>query len=153
MMKRIIRTADFPTLLIRFTVGFIFLSEGLQKFITPEATGVGRFTKIGFSNPSFWAYFTGSFEIACGILVLIRLLTRVAAITLLIVMLVAFISTKVPILTDKGFWLFAHEYRTDFAMTMLLIYLLLYGGGNHSIDKKFAQTQSKYNGTGNHSFE
>jgi len=28
----------------------------------------------------------------------------------------------------------AHEYRTDFAMTLLLIFLLLYGAGNWSID-------------------
>lgn len=139
-MKRLIRTTSIPTLLIRITVGLIFFSEGLQKYMTPEATGVGRFTKIGFSNPSFWAYFTGSFEIVCGLLVIIGLFTRLAAIPLLLIMLVAFISTKVPVFTDRGFWSFAHEYRTDFAMTMLLIYLLLYGGGNHSVDKKFAHT-------------
>ncbi len=132
-MKRILRTADLPTLLIRLTVGSIFLSEGLQKYITPDATGAGRFAKIGFSNPSFWAYFTGSFEIVCGILVLLGLFTRFAAIPLLVIP--AFITTKFHT-TDKGFWSFAHEYRTDFAMTMLLIYLLIYGGGNHSMDKK-----------------
>jgi uncharacterized membrane protein YphA (DoxX/SURF4 family) len=137
-MKRIIRTTDIPTLLCRLAVGLVFLSEGLQKYITPDATGVGRFTKIGFSNPSFWAYFTGSFEIVCGILVLLGLLTRLAAIPLLIVMIVAFITTKVQILTNKGFWSFAHEYRTDFSMTLLLIYLLIYGGGNKSIDKTFS---------------
>jgi uncharacterized membrane protein YphA (DoxX/SURF4 family) len=136
VMNRILRTDSIPTLLCRLAVGLIFLSEGLQKYITPDATGAGRFAKIGFSNPSFWAYFTGSFEIVCGILVLIGMLTRMAAIPLLIIMLVAFITTKVQLLTDKGFWSFAHEYRTDFAMTLLLIYLLIYGGGNKSIDKK-----------------
>jgi uncharacterized membrane protein YphA (DoxX/SURF4 family) len=136
VMNRILRTDSIPTLLCRLAVGLIFLSEGLQKYITPDATGAGRFAKIGFSNPSFWAYFTGSFEIVCGILVVIGMLTRMAAIPLLIIMLVAFITTKVQLLTDKGFWSFAHEYRTDFAMTLLLIYLLIYGGGNKSIDKK-----------------
>ncbi|TKK66187.1 DoxX family protein [Ilyomonas limi] len=139
-MKRIIRTAEIPTLLCRLAVGLIFLSEGLQKYITPDLTGVGRFTKIGFSNPAFWAYFTGSFEIVCGILILLGLLTRIAAIPLLIVMIVAFITTKISILTGKGFWAFAHEYRTDFAMTLLLIYLLIYGGGNNSIDKKLTRS-------------
>lgn len=139
-MKRVIRTADIPTLLCRLAVGLIFLSEGLQKYITPDATGVGRFTKIGFSNPSFWAYFTGSFEIVCGILVLIGLLTRLSVIPLLTIMIVAFITTKIPVLADKGFWSFAHEYRTDFAMTLLLIYLLIYGGGNYSIDKKLTHS-------------
>ena len=148
-MLRITKTDNIPTLLCRLAVGLIFLSEGLQKYITPDATGVGRFIKIGFSNPSFLAYFTGSFEILCGVFILIGLLTRLAAIPLIIVMLVAFITTKIPILIDKGFWNFAHEYRTDFAMTMLLIYLLIYGGGNNSIDKKITNSQNKYNGTRN----
>ncbi len=127
-------------LLWRFAVGFIFLSDGLRKFITSETTGVGRFTQTGFSNPAFWPYFTGSFEIVCGLLILLGLLTSLAAISLLIVMMVAFASTKVPTLQDKGFWAFTHEYRTDFAMTLLLICLLIYGGGHHSIDKKLSHS-------------
>lgn len=130
------KTTNVPTLLCRIAVGFIFLSEGIQKYLYPDLVGTGRFSKIGFSNPSFWAYFTGSFEIICGILIVIGLLTRFAAIPLLVIMLVAFITTKIPILLDKGFWAMAHEYRTDFAMTLLLIFLLIYGGGNFSIDKK-----------------
>jgi putative oxidoreductase len=119
-MQRITQTSNVPTLLCRLTVGLIFLSEGMQKYLLPDAVGTGRFAKIGFGNPSFWAYFTGTFEIICGIFILIGLLTRLAAIPLLIIMIVAFITTKVPIFTDKGFWAFAHEYRTDFAMTLLL---------------------------------
>jgi putative oxidoreductase len=136
MKNKLINTSNVPALIPRLVVGLIFLSEGLQKYITPNATGAGRFAKIGFSNPAFWAHFTGSFEIACGILILAGLLTRLAAIPLLIIMIVAFVTTKVPVFADKGFWSFAHEYRTDFAMTMLLIHLLIYGGGNNSIDKK-----------------
>jgi uncharacterized membrane protein YphA (DoxX/SURF4 family) len=113
-------------IIIRLIVGLIFLSEGIQKFLFPESIGAGRFEKIGFSNPEFWAAFTGVFEIVCGLLVLSGFLARLAAIPLLIVMITAFITTKLPILTGKGFWPFAHEYRTDFAMTLLLIYLLLY---------------------------
>ena len=136
MKSKLINTTNVPALIPRLIVGLVFLSEGLQKFITPDATGAGRFMKIGFSNPSFWAYFTGSFEIVCGMLILIGLFTRLAVIPLLAIMCVAFIATKIPVLTEKGFWNFAHEYRTDFAMTLLLIYLLIYGGGNNSIDKK-----------------
>jgi len=62
------------------------------------------------------------------------LLVRMATIPPFIIMLVAFITTKWPILLDKGFWPFAHEYRTDFAMTLLLIYLFIYGAGKWSKD-------------------
>ena len=137
MKNRILYTGSVPALIPRLIVGLVFLSEGLQKFVYPELTGTGRFIKIGFSNPEFWANFTGVFEIICGILIVLGLLTRFASIPLLIIMLVAFVKTKIPILTDNGFWAMAHEYRTDFAMTLLLIFLLYYGGGRFSLDRKY----------------
>jgi putative oxidoreductase len=125
---------DNRSILIRLIVGLIFLSEGIQKYLFPELLGTGRFIKIGFSHPEFLAYFTGTFEIICGALVLFGLFTRLASIPLFIIMVTAFITTKWPILIDKGFWSMAHEYRTDFAMTLLLLYLIIYGGGKWSID-------------------
>ena len=122
------------SVIIRCIVGLIFLSEGIQKYLFPELFGTGRFEKIGFTDPSFWAYFTATFEIICGTFVLIGFLTRLAAIPLFIIMTTAFITTKLPILINKSFWAMAHEYRTDFALTLLLIYLLIYGAGNWSLD-------------------
>jgi putative oxidoreductase len=122
-------TKPFSTCIPRLVVGFIFLSEGLQKFITPEAVGAGRFAKIGFSHPEFWANFTGTFEIICGCFICFGVLITLAVIPLLIIMITAFIATKYPLLLEKGFWTFAHEYRTDFAMTMLLIWLLIINRG------------------------
>jgi len=127
---------DNRTLLIRLVVGLIFLTEGIQKYLFPELLGTGRFLKIGFSDPSFWAYFTGAFEIVCGILIILGILVRLVSIPPLIVMVVAFITTKWPILINKGFWPFAHEYRTDFAMTLLLIYLIVYGAGKWTNNSK-----------------
>jgi putative oxidoreductase len=127
------------TLLIRIMVGSVFLSEGIQKFLFPAIIGVGRFEKIGFPNPEFWASFTGCFEIVCGALILAGLLTRLATIPLLIIMGVAFITTKYPILMDKGFWAMAHEYRTDFAMTLGNLFLLIKGAGKWSLDRKFGR--------------
>ncbi len=129
---------DHWTILIRLAVGLIFLTEGVQKFLFPELLGTGRFLHIGFSHPAFWAYFTGVFEIVCGLLIVIGLLTRVASIPLLIVMITAFVTTKWPLLVNKGIWPWAHEYRTDFAMTLLLIYLMIYGAGKLSIDSKIS---------------
>jgi len=119
-------------LLARLAVGLIFFSEGMQKYLFPDLSGPGRFLKIGFDDPAFWAYFTGTAEIICGALILVGLLVRLASIPPFIIMLVAFVTTKWPILVDKGFWPFAHEYRTDFAMTLLLIYLFLYGAAKWS---------------------
>ena len=127
-------TADNRSILPRIVIGFVFLSEGIQKFLFPELVGVGRFEKIGFTNPEFLAAFVATFEIVCGILVLLGLFTRLASIPLLIIMGTALVTTKIPILLNKGFWSMAHESRTDFAMTVLLIYLLIYGAGKLSFD-------------------
>lgn len=133
-MHNVAQTSRFSLFLIRLIPGLIFLSEGIQKFLLPEAVGPGRFEKIGFVHPEFWAYFTACFEVSCGLLLIAGLLTRFAAIPLLIIMIVAFVTTKVPILIEKGFWSFAHEYRTDFAMTLLLIFVIINGAGNFSMD-------------------
>ena len=130
---------DNKAIIVRLIVGLIFLSEGIQKYVFPDLVGVGRFEKIGFADPAFWAYFTGTFEIICGTLILLGLLTRLASIPLFIIMMTAFVTTKWPILINKGFWAMAHEYRTDFAMTLLLVYLLFSGGGKWSADSKISK--------------
>jgi putative oxidoreductase len=130
---------DNKSIIIRVIVGLVFLSEGIQKFLFPESLGAGRFLKIGFSHPAFWAYFTGTFEIVCSLFVLLGLCIRLFSIPLMIIMITAFITTKWPLLIEKGFWVMAHDYRTDFAMTLLLLYLLIYGSGNWSIDSKIKE--------------
>lgn len=69
---------DNRVILIRLIVGLIFLSERIQKYLFPELLGTGRFLQTGFSHSSFWAYFTGSFEIVCGAFVLVGLAVRLA---------------------------------------------------------------------------
>ncbi|MBN1789389.1 MAG: DoxX family protein [Bacteroidales bacterium] len=130
---------DYRSVMPRLIVGLVFLSEGIQKFIFPELTGAGRFEKIGFANPEFLASFVASFEIVCSVFILIGLSVRIAAIPLLIIMITAIATTKIPILLGKGFWSMAHEARTDFAMTMLIVFLLIYGSGKLSIDSVIQQ--------------
>lgn len=136
IVVKILKTsADFKPLIPRIITGFVFISEGMQKFLFPELVGAGRFEKIGFENPEFWALVVASFEIVCGTMVLIGFLTRLASFPLLIIMFTALITTKIPIILEKGFWQMAHEYRTDFAMTILLIFLIIFGAGRLSADE------------------
>jgi putative oxidoreductase len=51
-------------------------------------------------------------------------------------MLVAIATTKVPILVKSGFWAAAHEARTDYAMLLGAVFLLLVGGGRLSVDAR-----------------
>ncbi|MBS4039840.1 MAG: DoxX family protein [Flavobacteriales bacterium] len=124
------------TILIRLMVGAVFFSEGIQKFLFPDDLGAGRFAKIGLPSPDFLGSFVGTFEILCGALVLIGLFTRFASIPLIIIMLVAIATTKAEVLADKGFWEMLHGSRTDWAMLLGSIFLLIKGGGLWSIDKR-----------------
>ena len=121
--------------LIRLAVGLIFFTQGILKFTDP-ALGVVRFTHIGFPHPGFTAHFVGIFEIVCGLLILVGLWTRVAAIPMLIVILTAIATTKIPELSrpNQGFWFMVSDARTDFAMLCCLLFLISSGAGASSID-------------------
>ena len=150
MFSRLIATNASPwVLLIRIACGGIFLSEGIQKFLYPAENGAGRFARIGIPSPDVMGPFVGVVEIVCGALILLGLLTRLAAIPLIIDMLVAILSTKIPILLGYGFWGFSlrtvpyygvwgmlHEARTDLAMLLGTLFLLLVGAGLWSIDAR-----------------
>jgi putative oxidoreductase len=129
------RTAK-AVLLIRILVGWVFLSEGTQKFLFPAQLGVGRFEKIGIPAPQFMAPFVGVVEIVCGTLLLIGLLTRLATIPLLIDMTVAIATTKIPMLVKSGIWAMLHEARVDFSMVLGLVFLLITGAGTWSLDAR-----------------
>jgi putative oxidoreductase len=80
------------------------------------------------------APFVGVVEIVCGALLLVGLFTQLAAIPLIIDMLVAIATTKIPILLEKGFWAMAHEARVDWCMLLGSVVLLIVGGSRWSLD-------------------
>jgi putative oxidoreductase len=144
---------DAPVMLIRLMVGGVFFLEGVLKFLYPDTLGAGRFAKIGIPFPQLLGPFVGGVEIVCGAL-LVGLLTRLAAIPLLINISVAILSTKIPILLGHGFWTFTlpnlphygflsimHEARTDISMVLGLIFLLCVGAGPWSLDARLATTR------------
>ncbi|MFO7574791.1 MAG: DoxX family protein [Bacteroidales bacterium] len=136
MFRKIIRTDDSKTtLIIRLMVGTVFFSEGIQKFLYPLTNGAGRFETIGLPWPEFFGPFVGVFEIICGALILIGLITRLAAVPTLIIMMVAILTTKIPMLNNSGFWEMAHAARTDWAMLLGSLFLLIKGGGGLSFDR------------------
>jgi putative oxidoreductase len=145
------------TILVRIMVGLVvFFPEGIQKLAFPSILGSGRFAAIGIPYPNFTGPFVGVVEIACGALVILGLFTRLAAIPLIVIMVVAILSTKVPILLGHNFWIFhlpklprygfwsmMHEARDDFAMLLGLLYLLIEGGGAWSLDALLSRDRSR----------
>ncbi|MBS9523994.1 DoxX family protein [Litoribacter alkaliphilus] len=135
MFKTLLQTDHSKTtILIRLMVGAVFLSEGIQKFLFPAIRGAGRFEKIGLPNPEFLGGFVGASEIICGLLILLGLATRLASLPLIVIMLVAFATTKSEVLAQDGFWEMMHGSRTDWSMLLGSIFLLIKGGGYWSVD-------------------
>jgi len=139
MFQKIITTDNSKTtFLIRLMVGAVFLSEGIQKFLFPTVRGAGRFEKIGLPSPDFLGNFVGTFESLCGSLILMGLLTRLAAIPTVVIMLVAIATTKATVLHEQGFWEMMHGSRTDWSMLLGSVFLLIRGSGYWSIDYKLS---------------
>lgn len=125
-------------ILIRILVGWVFLSEGIQKFLFPAALGIGRFARIGIPHPALTAPLVGVVEIGCGLAVLFGFWTRLASIPLLVVIGAAIATTKLPELhrAGQGFWFMLHDARTDFSMVLGLVFLLIVGGGSLAMKRE-----------------
>lgn len=136
--------APAAVVLIRLYVGVIFASEGALKFLRPEALGAGRFEKAGIPAPGLFATADGLAEIICGTMILVGLLTRLAAAPMIIDMLGALLLTKMPIFwghaalfpARHGWWDFIHESRVDLAQLCGTLFLLIVGSGALSVDSR-----------------
>lgn len=144
--------ASSSPLAIRFAAGTVFVTSGAVKFLF-ENQGPLRFAKIGLAP--WLAYAVGAVEIAAGLCLLCGLFTRMAAIPLMIDMVVAIVTTKLPFLTGvgaepvssppkTGLWAFAYQARLDVTMLFCCGYLVAVGAGLWSLDAWLARRRSEH---------
>jgi putative oxidoreductase len=146
--------APTATILLRLMAGSVFLWEGILKFVYTNQ-GVGRFTKLGFPFPQATSTFDGALEIVGGILLITGLLTRLIAVPFIIEMVVAMLSTKIPLYLGTsplplppvppqiGFWAVLHEIRSEYAQLLTTLFLLIAGPGKWSIDALLARRRKE----------
>ncbi len=109
---------------IRIAVGILFIVSGIVKLFIMGPTAVGQFFGgIGIPAPLFFAYLVGLVELLGGIAVLIGFWTRLAAILLSAVMLVAMFTAHLPDLLNwpggfTNFWLRV----VVFSITLTLVF-------------------------------
>lgn len=140
------------SIFVRLSLAGVFIPEGLQKLTHPDILGAGRFARIGIPWPEFFGPLVGVLELLAGVLFLIGYASRVAAVPIIVIMIVAIVSTKIPILLGREWWIFSlrdldrygflsftHETRTDWAMLMGAIFMLLSGSGRWSLDNRLWQ--------------
>lgn len=151
-VKTILRTdAPAAVLLVRLAVGFTFIVAGSGKLRDLRSTS-GFFEGIGFPAPAELAAVVGTFEVLGGMLVLVGLATRLAVLPLMVIMIMALLSTKVPTLVggpvgpfagprgpNTGWAAFLTASRLDFSMLMSTTFLLIVGAGRASLDALLAR--------------
>jgi len=145
--------SKFPMMLVRMIVGLTFLIEGILKFVLPGELGTGRFEHLGFPVPQILATFVGGVEIGAGAALILNIYAGDAAVLLLAVIVTALITTKTPILMGRplgpfplaknlahtGFFSFFHEARTDLAMLISLIAIVIDSGAQLGRKKRWYQ--------------
>jgi putative oxidoreductase len=132
---------SLPMILVRVIVGLVFLIEGILKLMLPGELGSGRFAHIGLPFPHFLAPFVAIVEILAGAAMILGLYAGDAAVLLLIVIITALVTTKIPILLGHslgrfqppvvaryGFLSFFHEARTDLCMLVGCVAVLIDSG-------------------------
>ncbi len=143
---------NLPMLLIRVIVGLVFLTEGILKFVLPSELGSGRFAHIGLPYPHLLAPIVAVVEIIAGAALMLGVYAGDAAVLLLIVILTAIATTKVPILlghnfgrfelprlSHYGLLSFLHEARTDLCMLVGCVAILLDSGLTMGSSKRMFQ--------------
>jgi putative oxidoreductase len=117
--------------LIRIALGAILIPHGFSKLFFADAVPTSRnFVQFGWAYPLAWAYFIGCVEFFGGILLILGLWTRTAALAIVIQMAVICF-----VLRPNWFW--GHR-GMEYALLMGIVALGIFfrGGGEYSLDAK-----------------
>ena len=126
-----------PLLLARLTLGAVFIPSGWGKLNNLDKV-VGFFTELGIPAPQFQAPLAAGSEFLFGITVLLGLFTRISAIPLAVIMVVAMATAKHDELVNSVGALAKIDTLvgfTEFLYLVLLIWLVVRGGGLLSLDR------------------
>ena len=131
--------SDLP---LRLGLGTVFVAHGAQKLFGwfggygLEATGQWL-DSIGLSPGWLMALLAGGGEFFGGLLIIAGLMTRLAALSAAITMLVAIVSVHLA----NGFFMSNNGYEYAFALLTMTAALIIRGAGSVSLDRLFNTTQ------------
>ena len=138
MFRRLVATTPtWFTLPLRLTAGFLFALHGAEKvFGINGGMGLSSWTAMkdasaGLRPAWLWLGAAAFFELIGGILILVGFLTRLGALMLIPVMLVAMFGVH----WSGGFFMSSKGIEYTVALTGMAVALLIAGGGRASIDE------------------
>lgn len=124
-------------LLLRLVIGFLFIGHGCQKlfgwFGGPGMQGwIESLARNGLEPASFWAYTAAVAELSSGVLLVIGLLTPLAAAALIGDMLVAILDVH----ASKGLWSQNGGFEYNLVLIALLFAMGWTGPGAYALDRR-----------------
>ena len=123
--------APFTELLIRLIAGGSLAFHGYQ-ILVGNIEGAGRFFEsVGFENGLMWAWIVGILEFACGLLLAVGFLTRLAAGPILGFLIVAIATYH----WENGYNWEARGIEYPLFWAIVVAHFLTHGGGRWSIDR------------------
>ena len=139
LVNRIARSVEWlPPLVARLCVGIVFALSGWGKLHSLEQV-TSFFTDLGLPAPAFQAAFVSTVELVGGVLLLAGLLTRYAAVPLMITMVVAILTAQRANIHGVG----ALAGLIEFAYIALLMWLAVAGGGRLSLDHVLGRLRAR----------
>jgi putative oxidoreductase len=116
---------------MRFCVGMTIIPHGYTKLFQGGVGGAaGMIAKLGLQPATGWAYFVGGVEFFGGILFVLGLLSRLAAVALVIEFAVIVFAVKFA----NGFFAFKNGFDLELLLGSLCFAMVFGGGGKLSID-------------------
>lgn len=128
-IQRLERVSFVAPLLGRLAVGLLFLSTGWGKVHSLDKV-TAFFVKLHIPAPGLNAVVVGYSELICGALLVIGLCTRLATLPLIVSMIVAIGTAKLPDIHG----LFDLVGADEFTYLCVLVMLLIIGPGKLSLD-------------------
>lgn len=125
---------DVALLIVRIIVGIIFVFHGYQKWQMGFKNVAGFLTSLNFPLPQLFAYVLTLTELLGGIFLIFGLLSRLCALLLSFVMIIAIITVKTKIGLIAPFNQPGVGMELDLALLAGLLSILLQGPGRHSVD-------------------
>lgn len=145
MLRRLVEQTDrmrekiawLGPLVVRLVVGWTFLTTGWGKLHHLDQV-TQFFTQLGIPAAGFQAHLVGAAEFLGGALILVGALTRWAALPLIVVMVVAIATAKLPEL--HGFTELAGTEEATYLA--VFVWLAVAGAGPASVDHLWARRRA-----------
>lgn len=121
--------------LMRIVTGALLLPHGSQKLFGLFGGNIDQtaafFAKVGIEPALPFAYVTGSIEFFGGLLLVLGLLTRIAAAAVMTIMAVAILSVHLA----KGYFWTSLGFEYPLMWGLFAFAIFLHGGGRFSLDR------------------